>query len=149
MEARINIEELSRQSGLTRRGIRFYVQQGLIRPPHGVGRGDHYDPGHVEEIQQVRRLQASGHSLEQIRALRSGGRLGESLLGAAIAGPAAAPPTLKAGLYRRVELWPGVELSFDASRFNPSVEGLLRLRQAAHEAFFPSAATEDQELSHD
>lgn len=132
---RLSIDELATAAGLTRRGIRFYVQQRLLPAPHGVGRGKHYDRSHLDRLRQIRELQTAGHSLDEIRHLLDGG--------AAPAPPAAperprratARPLLRAELWRRLPIREGVELSFDAARFNPTVEQLLALREAITAVF--------------
>ena len=43
----MNIDELADAVGLTRRAIRYYVQQKLLPTPLGVGRGKHYDATHL------------------------------------------------------------------------------------------------------
>ena len=62
---RLSIDELATAAGLTRRGIRFYVQQRLLPAPHGVGRGKHYDQSHLDRLTQIRDLQTAGHSLDE------------------------------------------------------------------------------------
>jgi DNA-binding transcriptional MerR regulator len=133
---RLSIEELADAAGLTRRGIRFYVQQQLIPAPHGVGRGKHYDGTHLERLRRVRDLQAAGHSLDEIRHILSG----KTVASAATAkrGPAGRAPTpapLRAELWRRLRIAEGVELSFDAAKYNPTVEDLIELRDAITSAF--------------
>jgi len=71
----MSIEELADAAGLTRRGVRFYVQSGLLPAPLGVGRGRHYDASHLERLRRVRELQAQGHSLEEIRQILAGKRV--------------------------------------------------------------------------
>src|SRR4051794_12914765 len=137
---RLSIDELADAAGLTRRGIRFYVQQRLIPAPHGVGRGKHYDASHLERLRRIRELQAAGHSLEEIRRILEGNapptevtRPRQRARAATRAAPAAA---LRAELWRRLRVMRGVELSFDAGRFNPSVEQLVALRDAIADAFW-------------
>jgi DNA-binding transcriptional MerR regulator len=134
---RFSIEELADAAGLTRRGIRFYVQQRLIPPPHGVGRGKHYDATHVARLREVRGLQAAGHSLEEIRRiLEGGGGTAKAVAADVTVRPAAGTPApLRAELWRRVRVMDGVELGFDAARFNPTVEDLLKLRDAIASVF--------------
>src|SRR5689334_14377257 len=128
---RLSIEELADAAGLTRRGIRFYVQQRLLPTPHGVGRGKHYDASHLARLRQIRQLQAAGHSLEEIRHLLEGAstRLVSDVAPETKAMRASAAPVLRAELWRRVRVMEGLELSFDAGRFNPSVEQLVALRE--------------------
>ena len=65
----MSIGELADAAGLTRRVIRFYVQQKLIPSPTGVGRGKHYGASHLATLRRVLELQKGGHSLEEIREL--------------------------------------------------------------------------------
>jgi DNA-binding transcriptional MerR regulator len=144
---RLSIDELADAAGLTRRGIRFYVQQRLLPAPFGVGRGKHYDASHLKRLRQIRELQAAGHSLEEIRRLVEGealltevstpvGRARAAVRPAAVR--AATPAPLRAELWRHVRVMPGVELAFDAGRFNPTVEQLVALRDAIAATFRPS-----------
>src|SRR5438477_2383187 len=108
---RLSIEQLADAAGLTRRGIRFYVQQGLIPSPHGVGRGKHYDKSHLDRLLRVRELQNSGHSLDEIRTILTGGL--PTKVGKPVASVARAiRPVLRAQLWRRLWIIDGVELSF-------------------------------------
>jgi DNA-binding transcriptional MerR regulator len=151
-EVSFGIGELADAAGLSRRAIRFYVQQKLVPPPNGRGRGDHYDRRHLDQLRRVLELQRAGHSLDAIRRLLSpsdsrgfvqeerGGDLGPAVQAgsAGDSGPAAEPlgslgGAVKASLWTRVSLGEGIELSFDATRFNPTAEQLLRLRQRVRE----------------
>ena len=132
-DKRLSIEELANAAGLTRRGIRFYVQQQLLPTPHGVGRGKHYDQTHLARLQQIRDLQSAGHSLEEIRQIIAG-----NLAPSPVTQPTTAherAPALRAELWRRLRIMEGVELSFDAARFNPTVEQLTALRAAIASTF--------------
>lgn len=127
-----SIAELAHAAGLTRRAVRFYVQQRLLPPPGGVGRGRHYDQSHLERLQQIAQLQNSGHSLDAIRRILDGEAI------PVVAQPKARPArraVLSAKLWTRVELGEGVELQFDAGRYQPEVEGLLALRELARKVF--------------
>src|SRR5690242_13037701 len=129
---RLSIDELADAAGLTRRGIRFYVQQRLLPAPHGVGRGKHYGHTHVEQLGRVRELQSAGHSLDEIRHI---------LAGHAPAAPARSRPAmtirpaLRSELWRKLLVMDGVELSFDAGRFDPGVETLAELKDVIAAAF--------------
>jgi len=127
-----SIAELAHAAGLSRRAIRFYVQQLLLPPPDGVGRGRHYDQSHLDRLQQIAQLQNSGHSLDAIRRIFNGEAV------PATTQPKSRPPrraVLSAGLWTRVELGDGIELQFDAGRYQPDVEGLLALRELARRVF--------------
>lgn len=61
------IEDLVRITGLTRRTIRYYIQEGLLDRPEGERRGAHYLASHLETLLRIRRLSAEGLSLEAIK----------------------------------------------------------------------------------
>ncbi len=107
---RIGIDELADRGGVSRRTIRYYVQEGLLQPPLGVGRGSHYDRSHLERLLQVKALQEAGRSLDAIRqALRQPPTGRPPSLSPPL--PALPPATaLPRSLWRRVTLAPGVEL---------------------------------------
>ena len=100
---RYNIDELADLGGVSRRTVRFYVQEGLLPAPLGVGRGSHYDRAHLERLLEVKAEQEAGRSLDDIRARRrpSPGGLRHA------AAPALSIPR---SAWRRLELAPGVEL---------------------------------------
>jgi DNA-binding transcriptional MerR regulator len=98
-----NADELADLGGVTRRTVRYYVQEGLIPPPLGVGRGRHYGPAHLARLLEVKAQQEAGLSLDEIRARRTpepGGRRPEPRL----------PQPLPRSTWRRLSLAPGVEL---------------------------------------
>jgi DNA-binding transcriptional MerR regulator len=127
----LGIGELAESAGLSRRAVRFYVQQRLLPSPSGRGRGRHYDASHLERLRRISELQAAGHSLDAIRRILDG----------QMVEPPTAPPRpaqrakLSAGLWTRLKLLDGVELHFDASKYQPEIEKLLALREAARDAF--------------
>jgi len=129
----MGIGELADSAGLSRRAIRFYVQQGLIPPPLGRGRGRHYDSTHLDQLRRIGELQSAGHSLDAIRRI---------LNGQAVAPPPQPESSRRsprsiftAELWTRLRLIEGVELHYDAAKFNPPVEKLLALREAVRDAF--------------
>jgi DNA-binding transcriptional MerR regulator len=99
---RYNIDELADLGGVSRRTVRFYVQEGVLPAPLGVGRGSHYDRTHLERLLEVKAEQEAGRSLDDIRARRrpsSGGMR-----------PASPALPIPRSAWRRLELAPGVEL---------------------------------------
>jgi DNA-binding transcriptional MerR regulator len=97
-----NIEELADLGGVSRRTVRYYVQEELLPPPLGVGRGRHYNQSHLDRLLEVKARQEAGLSLDEIRARRTPAPGG---------GPAPRPPRLlPRTTWRRLELAPGVEL---------------------------------------
>jgi DNA-binding transcriptional MerR regulator len=124
--ARYGIEDLAELGGVSRRTVRYYVQQGLLPSPLGLGRGRHYGPEHLARLQAVKALQERGLSLEEVREelARGGGRR----KAAAPAPVANAPePAVSRSAWRRIELAPGVELHVGAERGLPSPIGLREL----------------------
>jgi hypothetical protein len=98
-----NIDELADLGGVSRRTVRYYVQEGLIPAPLGVGRGRHYGPSHLERLLEVKARQEAGLSLDQIRARRTPAP-GSSR-------PEPRPPQpFPRSTWRRLTLAPGVEL---------------------------------------
>lgn len=63
------IEELSELTGFSRRTIRYYIQEGLLDPPAGRGRGGFYYDSHVQKLQQIKSLQDRGVTLAAIAEL--------------------------------------------------------------------------------
>jgi DNA-binding transcriptional MerR regulator len=125
----MSINELADAAGLTRRAVRFYVQQGLLPPPLGAGRGSYYEAEHLERLRRILDLQAAGHSLDAIRRiLVDGEHPPPHPTPHARRGQAAAK--LSAELWTRLRLASGVELHFDATQYNPDVAQLMELREA-------------------
>ncbi len=54
------IEELGEITGFTRRTIRYYVQEGLVDPPAGRGRGGFYYDSHVQQLLRIKSFQEKG-----------------------------------------------------------------------------------------
>lgn len=127
----LGIGELADATGISRRAVRFYVQQGLIPPPVGKGRGAHYESSHLERLRKVMELQEAGYSLDAIRRLLEGKNVEAPI---APARPAIRA-SLSAELWTRVKVMEGVEIHFDARRHQPEVEKLLNLREAMRSAF--------------
>jgi DNA-binding transcriptional MerR regulator len=60
------IEDLCDLTGFSRRTIRYYVQEGLIDPPAGRGRGGFYFDSHLEKLLKIKSLQDKGLRLSAI-----------------------------------------------------------------------------------
>ncbi len=137
ISAELSIGDLADAAGVSRRAVRFYVQQRLLPSPLGRGRGRHYDQSHLERLRRIAELQAAGHSLDAIRRILEGGEVPA----AATASTPRRPPraSLSAQLWTRLRLGEGVELHYDAARHNPTVEQLMQLRDAVRAAFQPEA----------
>src|SRR3954464_5321289 len=135
--AGMSIGELADSAGLSRRAIRFYVQQGLLPTPTGRGRGRHYDGTHLQALRRIAELQAAGHSLDAIRMILKGGTppVPAAPSSPGRNGQAKPRPMLSAELWTRLRLAEGLELHFDATRFNPDVGRLMALRDAIRATF--------------
>jgi DNA-binding transcriptional MerR regulator len=61
------IQELVELSGVPRRNIYFYVQQGLLPPPAGAGLAARYNEEHLLRLRLIPQLRGQGLRLDQIR----------------------------------------------------------------------------------
>ena len=108
---RYAIGDLARLAGVSRRTVRYYVQEGLIPAPHGVGRGNHYGQEHLDQILHVKTMQESGRMLDEIRQTLARGTTRRSKPTSAFGKATAGKPVLpERSLWRRLTLAPGVEL---------------------------------------
>jgi DNA-binding transcriptional MerR regulator len=73
VEKQYTIEDLCRLTGYSRRTIRYYVQEGILDPPAGRGRGGFYFDSQLDKLRQIRTLQEGGLKLSQIHVLLSRG----------------------------------------------------------------------------
>ena len=111
-----SFEDLCNLAALPERTVRFYIQKGLVPPPHGKKRGAWYDELHLERLLTIRRWQRAGLSLERIAGIVAGGEV-----------DIPAPPRTKPG---GVEVWSrllvndGVELHVEPHRAGMSPEQL-------------------------
>lgn len=88
-EAHYSIGDLAGLAGATARTIRYYVAQGLLPPPAGVGPGAHYTDDHLGRLRLIRRLQRQHQPLSEIRQRLAS--LGEGDVAALVAADEAAP----------------------------------------------------------
>jgi DNA-binding transcriptional MerR regulator len=66
MDKTWSLRELSAESGVPERTIRFYISRGLLDPPLKAGRGAVYGAGHKARLTHIRNLQAKGMMLSEI-----------------------------------------------------------------------------------
>lgn len=128
----LSIEELAVATGLSRRAVRFYVQQKLLPPPIGLGRGSRYERSHLEQLKRIAELQTAGHSLDAIRRILAGDT---TVQPPSNNGRPKRRAALSAELWTHVRLADGVEIHFDARKHRPEIEGLLALKQLAQQVF--------------
>ena len=104
---RYSLDELCSLLGLTKRTIRFYMQEGLVSRPEGQKRGSYYLDTHLQQLQQIQAWQKAGYSLDRIRELlEDGATPGETLV----------PLRAQRGdvqVWSRIHIAPGVELSIE------------------------------------
>ena len=129
MEPIYGIDDLARLGGVSRRTVRYYVQEGLLPAPRGLGRGRHYGPEHLERLLRVKALQQRGLTLEGVRAVLEQ-RSPEPR-------PGAARPVPRDAVARLV-LVPGVELLVSAERELPSEDELRELAEWCRTRFRPA-----------
>jgi len=119
-DPRYSIQDLADLADVSRRTVRYYVQEGLIPAPLGVGRGPHYAQAHLQRLLQVKELQSSGSTLDEIRATVDGGT-DRRATKQAVALP-------DRSVWRRLELAPGIEIHVEN---HITLPGPNRLRELA------------------
>ncbi len=140
------IGELVSLSGVNRRNVHFYVQQGLLPPPHGAGLGARYSDEHLLCLRAIPVLRNRGLRLDEIRERLAGSdaRSIEALLAEAPRstpidrtprfGAVPNPAQPKAQHLVRYTLAPGVELLVDSANSTASAE-VADLIQSAKRIF--------------
>ncbi len=140
-----DIGELSELSGVTRRNIHFYVQQGLLPPAEGAGLGARYSDAHLLRLKAIPLLRARGMRLDQIRGRLS--KLNTAGLEALLAdlsrplplvveagvGPARDIPPSRT--LTRYQVAPGVELTVDAGGGHKTMARVAELLRACGHIF--------------
>ncbi len=67
------LAELSEESGVPARTIRFYIARGLLDGPVKAGRGAVYTAEHRARLETIKKLQAEGRMLAEIAHDLNGG----------------------------------------------------------------------------
>jgi DNA-binding transcriptional MerR regulator len=62
-----SLADLCDLADVTPRTVRYYIAQGLLRPPTGAGPAARYDDGHLYRLRLIRRLQRDHLPLGEIR----------------------------------------------------------------------------------
>jgi len=68
---KLTLADLAQRTGESRRTIRYYIQRGLLPPPHGAKRGAWYDEEHANRLKRIQHLKSGGLSLEAISRILS------------------------------------------------------------------------------
>lgn len=140
-----DIGELSELSGVTRRNIHFYVQQGLLPPAEGAGLGARYSDAHLLRLKAIPLLRAGGLRLDQIRErLSKLNAAGMEALLAKLSRPAAADAGADDGplqgvpqamTFTRYQIAPGVQLTVDAGAGPRTMARVAELLRACGHIF--------------
>jgi DNA-binding transcriptional MerR regulator len=124
-----SLDELSALAAISRRTIRFYIQQGLVDRPEGSSRRvAHYTHRHLEQLLIIRRWQDAGLSLDRIR----------DIIHEQEEGPGATIRPRKSGT---IEVWShimisdGLEIHIEPSKSGLSPERIRELVGEVVEAF--------------
>ncbi|KOT78738.1 MerR family transcriptional regulator [Streptomyces rimosus subsp. pseudoverticillatus] len=91
----MRIGELARATGTTTRALRYYEEQGLLRPDRSANGYRSYGDGAVRAVANIRLLLASGLTTDDLRLID--GCLRDELIG----GHACADPTPKAEVFEQ------------------------------------------------
>ena len=131
-DPRYAVGDLADLGGVSRRTVRYYVQEGLLPTPLGVGRGNHYGSEHLEQLLKVKSLQESGQTLDEIRqVLKQKSHRAERA------------PEPERTIWRRLTLAPGVELNVAADVRLPPPGKLAELAAWCRSHFPPISREED------
>jgi DNA-binding transcriptional MerR regulator len=110
------IQELIEQTGIPRRTIYFYTQQGILPPLQGAGLSARYLRGHLLRLKLIPLLRRQGMRLDQIREYFDGqdesaleSRLNKELVVKPLPTPAA-PPAPPQGAFIHYTLPKGLTL---------------------------------------
>lgn len=149
-DQRYGIGDLAALGGVSRRTVRYYVQEGLLPAPLGVGRGNHYGQEHLDQLLRVKALQEAGQSLDEIRRARPHGTPSTGAPVRADQVPRPSPVDLSRALWRRLPLSPGVELHVQGAARLPSMAALRELAEWCdrHLAYSVGDAHEKDEDPH-
>ena len=124
-----SIGQLAELGSVSRRTVHFYVQQGLIDPPEGRGRGSYYTSRHLEQLRRVLALQREGLPLRRIQGMSETEQL------------RAAEAVPGRQLVLRLAVAPGITLEIEAGAGGeiPSAERLRELARRCAEVLGPDS----------
>jgi DNA-binding transcriptional MerR regulator len=132
---RLSVGELAELGGVTRRTVRYYVQEGLIPAPLGVGRGDHYSEQHLDRLLRVKEMQEEGLPLGEIRERLTGA-------GSRVEDPPGRP--LPRFLWTRIPVLPGLEIHVSHDLKLPTPRKLQEIVELCRRRFHPAEDHEEE-----
>lgn len=130
----IDINELVERSGVPRRTIHFYVQQGLLPPAKGAGLAARYSEQHLIRLAAIPVLRRCGLRLDEIRSefqQRTIAQLEELMQVAQLERHESETARRQAQNLLRYALAPGVELIVDARAPAEVRKQVIRLLEQA------------------
>ena len=68
----LSLAELSENSGVPPRTIRYYISRGILSGPNQAGRNARYDHGHLERLREISVLKEKGLTLSEIAVQLTG-----------------------------------------------------------------------------
>lgn len=145
-DPRYGIGDLADLGGISRRTVRYYVQQELLPAPLGVGRGNHYTRRHLDQLLRVKAMQEAGRTLDEIREALNGRPRRQELREVETA---ERERPLERTLWRRVTLAPGLELQVSGDLRLPSPGKLHELAAWCRQHFVAVSQKEREEESDD
>lgn len=122
-----SLDELCVLSGLPKRTVRYYIQQGLVARPVGETRAARYGREQLTQLLEIQKWQRAGLSLERIAELLAGEAAGD------------VPPSRPRGA-GTVEVWShlvlgdGIELHVEPGRARLSPEQVRSLMGRVRDA---------------
>jgi DNA-binding transcriptional MerR regulator len=132
---RFSVGELAELGGVSRRTVRYYVQEGLIPAPLGLGRGGHYTEEHLETLLRVKQMQEQGLPLMEVRERLTGPkrRMGN-------------PDVLQLPreLWTRIPLLPGLEIHMSQDLKLPAPQKLQEIVELCRQRFRPRRNNEEE-----
>jgi DNA-binding transcriptional MerR regulator len=139
-------EQLAELAGLPLRTVRYYVQEELIEPPLGLGRGSHFDDKHLDQLKRIKLLQVNGFDLKAIRerggdveAILNGLDIGNlkqiEKLRTYLRGRELKKGELDPDTAVRIPMADGVELLVDPDREMPSPKDLVEIALLIRKTF--------------
>ena len=137
---RYAIGDLADLASVSRRTVRYYVQEGLLPAPFGVGRGNHYGRAHLDQLLRVKAMQEAGRTLEEIKQVLAGPAREKHM---AALSASRSRSVIERALWRRITLAPGVELNVAGAIRLPPPGKLQDLAAWCAEHFRPSSKAED------
>ncbi|MBA3450493.1 MAG: MerR family transcriptional regulator, partial [Chloroflexia bacterium] len=69
---RMTLAEITEQSNVSVRTVRYYIAEGLLPPPEGAGPGSAYTAAHLDRLRLIQRLKQAFLPLKEIRRRLTG-----------------------------------------------------------------------------